>query len=299
MKISVAICTWNRADLLRMTLRSFSQLDSNASGDWELVVVDNNSTDSTPFVCKEFSSSLPIRIVSERQQGHSFSRNCAVANSTGDFILWTDDDVLVPANWIASYRAAMALFPDVDFFGGPIEPILLAAVPRWIQQNRETCDGVFARRQLGDQPIELGKHNLPFGANFATRRLIQEKYPFRGEFGRVGTGIRGYDEIDVLSRMVNDGYAGRWVPAAPVQHLIPKSRMTTQYIYDYFFGQGQTWVKRGLATYSVSDIEKHIRYHVRSYWLTRFRRDTRQWFSHLVQLGNLRGQRDQLRQPDN
>jgi glycosyltransferase involved in cell wall biosynthesis len=294
MKITVAICTWNRAELLKTTLQSLAALNCGESGDWELVVVDNNSTDSTRDVCRQFESALPLRVVEERQQGHSFSRNRVVANANGEVILWTDDDVLLPADWIGAYRTAILSDPAAGFFGGPIEPEYLAPMPRWMEQNRSVCDGVYARRHLGDQPVRLDAGNLPYGANFATRRSLQQRYPFRAEFGRVGQGLRGYDEIDVLSRMVEDGNYGRWVPAAGIRHLIPASRMTLRYVHDYFRGQGQTWVQRGMVKPAVTNLARQIRFHRRQFWLNRLSRDTRTWFSHWVQLGNLRGQLDQL-----
>lgn len=293
MKLSVAICTWNRAAMLRETLRSLSAARP-PDEPWEVVVVDNNSTDATPAVVAEFEDCLPLRRVSETRQGHSHSRNRAVAEATGRFLVWTDDDVQVDSRWLVAYAEALDRHPGAGFLGGPIEPDYLARRPRWLQENAETCDGVYARRQLGDRPIRLDAERLPFGANFATRRELHEVYSFRGKFGRVGDEVRGYDEIDVLSRMAGDGHEGYWVPGAAVRHRIPASRMTLQYVYDYFHGQGQTWIARRRVEPDVAALRQQIRYHRRRYRIGRICLSSGNWFGHWVQWANLSGQLDQL-----
>jgi glucosyl-dolichyl phosphate glucuronosyltransferase len=301
MKLTVAICTWNRADLLETTLESLSQLSPNDRGEWELVLVDNNSTDRTTEVCRRYEDKLPLRYSVESVQGHAASRNRAISLARGDWILWTDDDVIVRPNWLGGYRRAIGRFPETAFLGGPVELKFLGRVPRWVVENQQVCDGVFARRQLGSQPVLLDRDTLPFGANFATRVDVQRRFLFRTEFGRVGAGVRGYDEIDVLGRMLDAGFAGRWVPEAAVEHQIPASRTTIRYVYDYFFGQGQTWVVRGLCRESPTQLGKQIRHHRMRYWLGRFIGRSKLWFPNLVRLANLEGQRDALAsgKPDN
>lgn len=296
MKLTVAICTWNRADLLEMTLQSLAGLQAATAEDWELVLVDNNSTDRTGDVCRQFENRLPLRYSVESVQGHAVSRNHVIAKAEGDWILWTDDDVIVPPGWLGSYRQAIGNYPESAFLGGPVEPKYLGAVPRWLVENRETCDGVYARRQLGNQPLRLDRNTLPFGANFATRLDVQRQFLFRTEFGRVGEGVRGYDEIDVLGRMLDAGFEGRWVPDAGVEHQIPASRTTIRYVYDYFYGQGQTWVVRGLCCESPDQLKRHISHHRFRYWLGRCTGRSRIWFPSLVQMANLRGQRNALLQ---
>jgi glycosyltransferase involved in cell wall biosynthesis len=296
--LSVAICTWNRHELLRDTLASLASATPLPDGQWEVIVVDNNSTDETRVTCESFAhGALPLRVVCEERQGHAHSRNRAVAEARGRFILWTDDDVLVSPAWLTAYAEAIQAFPDASFFGGPIEPQYESAPPRWLLENQDTCDGVYARRQLGDLPIALDATKLPYGANFATRTEVQRQFPYQTCFGRMGKSVRGYDEIDVLTRIIESGGRGYWVPGAPLRHRIPAARMTTRYIHDYFFGQGQTWVARGLVKPAAADLKRRIRYHRRAWLAGRLRLSPRHWFGHWVQMANLRGQLDQL-EPD-
>src|SRR5690349_2692345 len=98
--ITVAICTWNRAAVLRRTLNQLLQLQVPTGVNWELLVVNNNCTDNTDEVCEELSGLLPLRVLHERQTGHARAARLAIQESRGRFIAWTDDDVLVDPGWL-------------------------------------------------------------------------------------------------------------------------------------------------------------------------------------------------------
>ena len=92
MKITVAVCTWNRAQLLEKTLERMTQLRQPERADWELLVVNNNCTDTTDAVIAAFAARLPIRRVWQPVPGLSNARNAAVEHAAGDYIIWTDDE---------------------------------------------------------------------------------------------------------------------------------------------------------------------------------------------------------------
>ncbi len=289
MKFTIAICTWNGATTLPATLESISKMKREDAFEWEIVIVDNNSTDETQAVCQSYVGRLPIRVVLETKQGHSFSRNCAIDNAKGEFIAWTDDDVIVDENWLSVYDSAVDEFPAASFWGGPIKPYFQHEVPKWVHENWDVCGGVFAEREQGEACFEIREsEKLPYGANFVTRRTIQEQFRFDSKFGRVGSGVRGFDEIDVLSRMLAANHFGVWIPEASLQHIIPESRTSLKYIADYFHGQGETWVERGVSKLTPTEIKKQVWQHQVRYWLARLFSGS--WFPHLVQLNNLRGQ---------
>jgi glycosyltransferase involved in cell wall biosynthesis len=98
--VTVAICSWNRAALLRETLKQMTHLERDDSFDWELLVVDNNSTDQTPDVLAEFAGQLPLRVLREPKPRKSNAANLVVKEARGEYILWTDDDVLVEPDWL-------------------------------------------------------------------------------------------------------------------------------------------------------------------------------------------------------
>src|SRR5947207_180454 len=102
MRVTVAICTFNRAESLRRTLESVAALHLPEALDWEVVVVNNNSTDHTDSVIESFKERLPIRREFEPQPGASNARNRAVYVAKGDYFVWTDDDVVVDNGWLAA-----------------------------------------------------------------------------------------------------------------------------------------------------------------------------------------------------
>ena len=93
MHITIAICTWNRCKLLGQTLEQMTRLEIPPHVQWELLIVNNNSTDATSAMVASFSRRLPIRERFEPRPGLSHARNRALTESQGDYILWTDDDV--------------------------------------------------------------------------------------------------------------------------------------------------------------------------------------------------------------
>ena len=123
-RLSVAICTWNRCNSLRQTLEGFTGLAVPAATDWEILVVNNNCTDQTDQVIQAYEDRLPVRRAFEPRPGLSHARNRAIAQATGDYILWTDDAVTVSPNWLVSYVDAFRRWPDAALFGGPIQPLL-------------------------------------------------------------------------------------------------------------------------------------------------------------------------------
>jgi glycosyltransferase involved in cell wall biosynthesis len=106
MRIEIVICTWNRATLLAQTLERLRQLRPPAGAEWRLLVVNNNSRDHTADVLRSFADRLPLRSVFEPEPGLSNARNRAIVETTGDYLVWTDDDVLVAHDWLEAYVAA-------------------------------------------------------------------------------------------------------------------------------------------------------------------------------------------------
>ena len=136
--VTIAICTWNRSKSLRATLLSLQQLIVPSGIDWELLIVNNNCTDNTDEVIEQFADGLPIRLLHEKRQGLSNARNCAVEAAKGDYILWTDDDVIVDPNWLVAYVNAIRTWPNATLFGGPIKLKLEGNPPSWLPEM--LCD---------------------------------------------------------------------------------------------------------------------------------------------------------------
>jgi glycosyltransferase involved in cell wall biosynthesis len=243
-KITVAVCTWNRAALLDQTLERMRVLAAPPGATWELLVVNNNSTDDTDAVLARHEPHLPLRRLFEPKQGHSNARNCAVEHAAGDLLVWTDDDVLVEPDWLTEYAAAAAAFPQAGYFGGTVEPWFEVPPPRWVLRNLTALEGPFALRRLGDSVRLLRDGEQVFGANMAFRTELLRRFRFDPTLGRVGTGMLSGDDTELVDRVKADGWTGVWVGTARVRHYIPAGRVSAEYVWKFFRGLGRTNFRR-------------------------------------------------------
>lgn len=233
MNATVAICTWNRAALLDRTLAKLRDLRVPTGLTWELLVVNNNSTDGTDAVIAKHAGSLPIRRLFEPNPGHSNARNCAVRHATGDLLIWTDDDVLADPDWLAELTKAAADYHDAAFFGGTVTPWFEVPPPRWLTRGWPRLSSFYAVRELGPTVRPFAASEQPFGANMAFRTAALRRFPFDPGLGHIGSAARGGDETDVVRRMRDAGLGGVWVGTARVEHFIPADRMTKAFLWSY------------------------------------------------------------------
>lgn len=240
MKLTVAICTWNRADLLDQTLAEMRRLRIPEGVEWELLVVNNNCTDHTDEVLARHAGHLPLRRLLEPKQGLSHARNCAVTAAAGELILWTDDDVLVDPEWLAEYVAAARRWPEALFFGGTIEPWFEVEPPAWIRRNLIDLSGPFAINRRGGAVRPLAEGERVNGANMGFRREVFDTDRFDVSLGRMADSLISGDETEFFDRLMSRGSSGIWVGSARVRHFIPRARITRAYIAAWFRGYGAT-----------------------------------------------------------
>lgn len=135
MNLTVAICTYRRADLLPVTLDSLGSCHRPAGCQWELVVIDNGCDDAIRAIVLGHTPALaadgiPVRYVAEPTLGTSHARNRAVREARGQIVLFTDDDVTFDPAWLVSMWNAITNQPGCDFWGGRVEPVFPRPGPR-------------------------------------------------------------------------------------------------------------------------------------------------------------------------
>ena len=241
MKLTVAICTWNRAKLLRRTLNSLAAQRYTQDFDWELLVVNNNCTDETDIIISAFEARLPIRRLHQPVPGLSNARNTAIAAATGEYILWTDDDVVVCPDWLSAYAQAFTTWPDHAVFGGPIRPEFEGKPPKWLLSVWSDVEIAYAIRDIGPAVKELSivVGHEPFGANFAVKSELQRAHPYDSRLGKSPRHpSRVGEETLVICSILDEGHLGRWVTNAVVHHWVPRSRQSTRHIRNYWKGHG-------------------------------------------------------------
>src|SRR4051812_41828858 len=187
---TVLIPTYNRADLLDETLRYLRQINVPPGRRWDVIVVDNNSTDHTRAVVERQAADFPVRLryLHEAKQGRSSALNAGLAAAEGEVVAMTDDDVRVDVGWLEAACAALLedREPAVDYAGGPVVPIWEAKPPDWLDLTRGDLWGTIAIQDHGDRPFGYDEaRKVPLGANMAARRSLFERIGgFRTDLGR-------------------------------------------------------------------------------------------------------------------
>ena len=245
--ISIILCTHQRASSLVQTLESFCRLEVPAGLSWELIVVDNNSTDDTRAVCDRFADRLPLLYLLETRQGLSIARNRALADARGEWLLFTDDDVDVDQHWLATLHAATLRHPEIDFIGGVVLPRWEVPPPAWLVRHAQSkLPGVTMHFHIGDQERKLDSSDtlLFVGANMGFhRRVFIDGLRFDESLGRTGLRLLVGEESKVIRQIIARGGEGLYVPAAIVHHRNPRDRMTEKYVRDWFCGYGISLVR--------------------------------------------------------
>jgi glycosyltransferase involved in cell wall biosynthesis len=229
MDTSIIVCTYNRAESLRDTLRALRTQQVAPFREWEVVIVDNNSKDHTREVVEEFQRSWPLlRYEIEREQGLSHARNHGVAAARGSVLLFTDDDVLPEADWLESTVAGLDKY-SADACGGYIGPIWEKQPPKWLT---ERFYGFLAIRmeRSDDYPITQSSQP-PFGANMAMKKAVIEQVgPFDSNRGRKGKVLASGEDSEMFERILAAGLKVVFLGQSRVHHKIEAFRLTKTYL---------------------------------------------------------------------
>ncbi len=250
MLITVAVCTFNRAEPLRLTLDSLVAMKVPTDLTWEIVIVNNNSTDQTDEVISEYVGRLPLRREFEPRPGKSNALNRAIDVAKGDYIVWIDDDVLADAGLLMAYAEAFRRWPEAAVFGGRITPRYELPVAKWVLESEEVLGGPYAIRDFGDRfrPLSADdEDHFPYGANWAIRAIEQRALRYNPELGPVPNRIRNQEETDLIRRLLGSGATGYWIPGAMVEHCIGQDRQTVRYVAAYYESWGETLAFRNAA----------------------------------------------------
>lgn len=238
---TILICTYNRAAFLEETLESLAETPPEPGFSWDVLVVDNNSSDSTRAVVERWTSRFPVplRYLFEGRQGKSIALNSGMAAAPAEVIVFTDDDVYVPPGWLAEAVSPLLARDDIDYTGGPVEPIWGAAPPAWLKETGK-LGGTIAIMDHGDAPfIFEERRKVPLGVNMAVRRrLIERIGGFRPDLGRNGKSLLGQEQAEFFYRSREAGARGLYVPSMRLDHVVPASRLTRSYFRRWWYWKG-------------------------------------------------------------
>ena len=229
LKASVIICTYNRVAYLPRTLEALAT-QTVPCQDFEIVLVDNNSPDNTPEVCREFGEKHPelnFRYLTESRQGLSFARNRGIDEAQSDILVFIDDDAFAAPDYLQNLIRFFEATPDAAAAGGRIYPLFESKRPDWLPEILMSLMSVI---DLGNQ-VCLFKKKFPIGANMAFRRKTIQTYGnFNVKLGRRGDKLEGAEEKDLFLKIRTAGEKVYYIPDATVRHVIPDKRLS----FDHF-----------------------------------------------------------------
>lgn len=266
--ISVVICTYNRCDLLKSAINTL--IDQRLYTDFfEIIIVDNNSTDTTRDYIQECIMQNPrlnIRYILEPNQGLSHARNRGWREAHGEYIAYTDDDCEIPGDWLENaYTIIKEKAPSI--FGGPYYPFYVTPKPRWFKDE-------YGSHSLGDLPRELAEGEFLSGGNIFFRKSLLEKIGgFNPDLGMVGNKI-AYGEETALQIYVRKHLVNELIfyhPDLYVFHLVAPYKMSLKGRFRQKIADGRysylVFSKNSHNSNNFSSIVKRII--ISSYWLMR------------------------------
>jgi glycosyltransferase involved in cell wall biosynthesis len=212
-EISVVVATYNRSNRLLATLHSLVKSQLPKDTHWEVIVVDNNSTDSTQSVVESFikDNGSKFHYVVAPQQGKSFALNAGIRKATGKIIAMTDDDCIVDSAWIARIVAEFEADRDLAVMGGRVELYDLIDDPLTVRISRE-------RKVLSRNPFEASFPSI-IGCNMVVKREI---FDVIGYFDQdLGPGSKHAlisEDVDLIYRTCKREFKVIYSPEAVVYH---------------------------------------------------------------------------------
>lgn len=212
MDLSIVMSTFNRPEDTLRFLASLETTLTRTNVEWEVIVVDNNSTDNTPDLVASYidKAGYPLRLVTERRKGRSAGINAGIHASSGRYLAFTDDDILVTPDWVQCIVDYLDQHPEAGCVGGMVKLFNTADAP--ITINTSTVLAVIDH-------ASFTPHNTPIlGCNTAIRRsLLNSIGLFDLELG-VGTPTRSGEDVDLVYRVLKSGLEVHYVPAIVVFH---------------------------------------------------------------------------------
>ncbi|WP_071515818.1 hormogonium polysaccharide biosynthesis glycosyltransferase HpsE [Geitlerinema sp. PCC 9228] len=271
--LTIAIPTYNgekRLPLVLEKLRSQTETEGIA---WEVLIVDNNSSDGTAIIVEQFRQNwpgeIPLRYVLENQQGAAFARQRAIRESKAELVGFLDDDNIPESNWVWQAVRFAREHPQAGAYGSQIHGIFEAEPP----PNFDRIKPFFAITQRGNQPLPYPPYRnlLPPSAGLVVRRQAWiECVPQQSILsGRVPGSMLTGEDLEVLSYIHRQSAWEIWYnPHMQIAHKIPPHRLQAEYLIPFMRGIGLSrYVTRlvgvnplvkpfAVAAYWVNDLRK-------------------------------------------
>ena len=224
-QLSVMLATRNGEHVLRRTLEGYvnAQLPS---APWELLVIDNGSTDGSVAILESFRSRLPLRVITESRPGKNRALNAGLEVRRGQLVVLTDDDAVPEKSFLVAWERVLGEHLDIDLFGGRIRPFFEVPPPRWLLASPHEFALMFGERDLAEGAVDAGEL---YGGNMAIRARVFDA----GNRFAEGIGPDGSDseypmgsEVEFCLRVARSGAKSRFNRGPVVDHIVRPSQWT-------------------------------------------------------------------------
>jgi glucosyl-dolichyl phosphate glucuronosyltransferase len=240
LQLSIIICSYNRARYIIAALDSLNHQTAERAL-YEVIIVDNNSTDNTKEVCKAYISAHPelnARYLEEKNQGSSFARNTGAVIAQSPLLCFMDDDAIANPDFIEKILSLFANNPSADAAGGRIIPKYIPKEPKWMSYYVSSLVGNF---DYSKQAEEFKPDKYPLESNMIVKKSAFDK--IKG-FNTALPGVKGTLRIggegkDFFMRLKATGKKVYYDPGIIVQHVVEVDKLTKEYMYRVASGIGR------------------------------------------------------------
>src|SRR4051812_44440720 len=230
-RLSVVMSTFNRCAMLPNAIRTLF-VEPAPANLFEVIVVDNGSTDSTPEVVDQLrAEGLPVRRVVETRKGVGFTRNAGVAASEADYVSLMDDDQEAYPGWASAIVQTLDAHPELSFLAGPVEPLWIGDAPDWITP---AIQGAVSIIEWGGEPRPINAQRwmcVPGGNSAYRREVINALGGWRP--------YRRSQDREFTVRLLLAGYEGMYLPAMRQRHRVKADRITRDYFRQWNAVEGE------------------------------------------------------------
>jgi glycosyltransferase involved in cell wall biosynthesis len=237
--LTLLVCTHNRSRDLRELLETALAQDTGEICTYEVLVVDNNSTDETRRVVEALmiSGNANLRYLFEPRQGKSYALNAGIDAASGPIVTVADDDYLLPANWVRATVETFRTHPEISVSGARVLPLWQSEVPTWLGREHWSA---LALTDYGDTAFTVDE-SRKVCLLACTLRVADVKAVggYRGALSVSGELIGGVEDLEILERLWKAGKKGLYLPHVAVRHKVAAGRMTKQYHRRWHTGHGR------------------------------------------------------------
>lgn len=244
--LTVVICTYNGAKRLPSVIDCLRNQINTDKIPWEIIVVDNNSTDDTARLVRDYQSNwqetYPLKYCFEPKQGLAFARRKAIEEARGIFLGFLDDDNLPAPNWVEAVDQFLKLHPNVGAYGGQIHGEFEIEPPQGFERIARFLPILERADAICYNSYQYSRKNvLPPGAGIVIRKqawleCIPSRPLLKGVSGQ--SLLAKGEDIETLSYLKRAGWEIWHNPEMHITHLIPKSRFEKDYLIRFFRGCG-------------------------------------------------------------